>query len=232
MRVSGIVVASVALVVAVAACGSGTIASPVATPAPPTSAATHAGPSAPAPNASAPTAAAPITPEPATAVPLTPAAITPEPTRAGPFTLRSGAFAAGGPIPSRYTCDGADISPDLSWTGVPDGTEALVLVVDDPDAGGFVHWIVLDMPPDQASLARGAGKAGGSLRQGTNDFGAAAWGGPCPPSGEHRYRFALYALTSPLGLRDASGPGEVRDALDRSRVLGKAVLEANYRRGG
>jgi Raf kinase inhibitor-like YbhB/YbcL family protein len=153
------------------------------------------------------------------------------PTPAGPFTLRSGTFASGGAIPARYTCDGADISPDLSWTGVPDGAGALVLVVDDLDAAGFVHWLVLDMSPDGASLARGGGKAGGPVQQGTNDFGAAAWGGPCPPSGDHRYRFTLYALAAPLGLHDAPGGGPVREALGRSQVLGRAVLTAHYRRG-
>jgi Raf kinase inhibitor-like YbhB/YbcL family protein len=165
-------------------------------------------------------------------VPATTAPATAAPTPARPFTLRSGAFASGGAIPSQYTCDGADISPDLSWTGTPDGTNALVLVVDDPDAGGFAHWLVLDMPPDRASLARGAGKAGGSPQQGTNDFGAAAWGGPCPPSGDHRYRFTLYALAAPMGLRGAPARGPVHEALGKSKVLGRAVLTAHYRRGG
>jgi hypothetical protein len=161
-----------------------------------------------------------------------PSRASPAPSATGAFTLRSGAFAAGGAIPARYTCDGADVSPDLSWDGVPDGTAALVLVVDDPDAGGFVHWLVLDMPPSRASLARGAGKAGGSLQQGTNGFGTAAWGGPCPPSGDHRYRFTLYALATPLGLHGAPGGGPVREALGHAKVLGHAVVNAHYRRGG
>ena len=107
-----------------------------------------------------------------------------------------------------------------------------MLVVDDPDAGGFVHWLVLDMPPDHASLARGAGKAGGSVQQGTNGFGSAAWGGPCPPSGDHHYRFTLYALAAPLGLHGAPGVGPVREALGHAKVLGRAVVNAHYRRGG
>ena len=161
-----------------------------------------------------------------------PSRASPAPSATGAFTLRSGAFAAGGAIPARYTCDGADVSPDLSWDGVPDGTAALVLIVDDPDAGGFVHWLVLDMPPDRASLAPGAGKAGGSLQQGTNGFGSATWGGPCPPSGVHRYRFTLYALAAPLALNGAPGGGPVREALGHAKVLGHAVVNAHYRRGG
>ena len=117
------------------------------------------------------------------------------------FNLTSSAVTAGGSIPRAYTCDGANTSPELAWNGAPAGTAALVLVVDDPDAGGFVHWLVLDLPgAEHGTLAAGIPPSATTPRQGTNDFGHAGWSGPCPPSGEHRYTFTLYALAAPLGL--------------------------------
>ena len=149
------------------------------------------------------------------------------------FALTSTAFEPGGAIPKRFTCDGEDGSPDLAWTGAPDGTGALVLVVDDPDARGWVHWIVLDMAgTSTGALARGVGVSPDAPAQGRNDFGRIGWGGPCPPSGTHRYDFTLYALAEPLSLPGQPDGGAVRKALDRANVLGKAVLEATYQRGG
>ena len=149
------------------------------------------------------------------------------------FTLTSSAIAAGGSIPRRFTCDGADTSPELAWNGAPAGTAALVLVVDDPDAGGFVHWLVLDLPgADQGTLAGGIPPSAASLSQGTNDFGRRGWGGPCPPSGEHRYTFTMYALAAPLGLPDGASKSAVRRALAGANVLATAVLGARYRRAG
>ena len=149
------------------------------------------------------------------------------------FTLTSTAVERGGAIPKRYTCDGEDGSPDLAWTGAPDGTGALTLLVDDPDARGWVHWIVLDMAGSSSgALARGVGVSPDAPVQGRNDFGRIGWGGPCPPSGTHRYAFTLYALAEPLGLAGQPDGAAVRKALDRAQVLGKAVLEATYRRGG
>lgn len=147
------------------------------------------------------------------------------------FTLTSSAIAAGGSIPRRFTCDGADTSPELAWKGAPAGTTALVLVVDDPDAGGFVHWLVLDLPgADQGTLAAGIPPSAAIFSQGTNDFGRRGWGGPCPPSGEHRYTFTLYALAAPLGLPDGASKTAVRRALAGANVLATAVLGARYRR--
>jgi len=149
------------------------------------------------------------------------------------FTLSSTAFSAGGSIPRRFTCDGEDVSPDLAWSGAPDGTAALVLVVDDPDARGWVHWIVLDLPGSaEGSLPLGASRAPAAPAQGTNDFRRSGWGGPCPPSGTHRYVFTLYALAAPLGLPGEPDGATVRGALGRATVLGEAVLEGTYRRGG
>jgi Raf kinase inhibitor-like YbhB/YbcL family protein len=149
------------------------------------------------------------------------------------FSLSSSAFAEGGSIPRDLTCDGGNTSPELAWQGAPAGTEALVLVVDDPDAGGFVHWLVLDLPgAGHGTLAAGILPTAADPRQGTNDFGHRGWGGPCPPSGEHRYTFTLYALAAPLGLADAASRAAVRRALAGANVLGKAVLQAHYRRAG
>ena len=149
------------------------------------------------------------------------------------FTLESAAFADGGEIPARFTCDGEDVSPDLTWSGAPDGTAAFVLVVDDPDAAGFVHWIAYDLTgSDGGGLAAGIASSPDAPPQGTNDFGKVGWGGPCPPSGSHRYRFTLSALAAPLGLQGAPNGVELRAAMTRATVLGTAVLQGRYQRGG
>ena len=149
----------------------------------------------------------------------------------GPFTLASSAFADGAAIPREYTCDGKDGSPALAWTGVPPATKALVLVVDDPDANGWVHWIVLDLPGTDGGLPKGVDPGAATPQQGTNDFGRRGWGGPCPPSGTHHYRFTLTALGAPLALAGHPGGSAVRGALKAARVLGEARLTATYRRG-
>jgi Raf kinase inhibitor-like YbhB/YbcL family protein len=146
------------------------------------------------------------------------------------FTLGSSAFRPGGAIPRRFTCDGADVSPALAWAGVPAGTASLVLLVDDPDAGDFAHWVAYAIPAATTGLAEGAGTARSPLAQGTNDFGRVGYGGPCPPSGTHHYRFTLYALAAPLGLAVAPRAAAVRAALARADVLGRATLTATYSR--
>ena len=152
---------------------------------------------------------------------------------AGPFRLTSSAFAAGDAIPRELTCDGANVSPPLAWTGVPAGTAALVLLVDDPDAGDFVHWIVLDLPGADGSLLKGVNRTAATPQQGTNGFGNTGWGGPCPPSGTHHYRFTLAALAAPLGLAGHPAGSDVRAALTaaKPKVLGTATLTATYHRG-
>jgi Raf kinase inhibitor-like YbhB/YbcL family protein len=156
---------------------------------------------------------------------------TPTPTHSPKFTLTSAAFHAGGTIPRHYTCDGSDTSPALSWTGVPDGAGGLALVVDDPDASGFAHWLVYDIPAGTTHLAAGAGAAGSThFAQGTNDFGRVGYGGPCPPSGAHHYHFTLYALAAPLGLSGHPRASAVRAALARANVLVKATLIGTYAR--
>ena len=148
------------------------------------------------------------------------------------FSLDSPAFAPGGPIPRRHTCQGEDLSPPLRWTDVPDGTAEFALVVDDRDARGWVHWVVVGLPADAVELAEGVPPSGpGAPLQGRNDFGRRGWGGPCPPpgSGDHHYVFTLYALSSPLGLTGDPLAAEVRSAA-AGRTLGTAVLEGTFRR--
>jgi len=124
------------------------------------------------------------------------------------LVVTSTAFAAGAEIPSRYTCEGDDVSPPLAWTGIPAGTRSLALIVDDPDAPDpraprvvWAHWILYDLPPEVAGLPEAAGR--GALppgtREGTNDWKHAGYGGPCPPVGRHRYFHRLYALDCVLG---------------------------------
>lgn len=114
------------------------------------------------------------------------------------ITVTSPDFADGAAIPARFTCDGANISPSLDWSGVPAGTAALALVVDDPDAPGgtFTHWVVVDIDPATNGIDQGAPPAG--ARQAPNSAGKRSWFGPCPPSGTHHYRFTLYALSRQL----------------------------------
>jgi Raf kinase inhibitor-like YbhB/YbcL family protein len=116
------------------------------------------------------------------------------------MNLASGAFTDGDPIPAEHTCDGADTSPPLAWTDVPDGVAAFAVLVTDPDAGGFVHWVLADIPADVRELPAGEGDVIGV--PGANGFGDTGWGGPCPPSGEHRSEFRLYALAKPIGLEE------------------------------
>jgi Raf kinase inhibitor-like YbhB/YbcL family protein len=113
---------------------------------------------------------------------------------------------------------------------VPAGTGALVLVVDDPDARGFVHWLVVDLPGTDGGLPKGVDPAAASPQQGRNGFGQPGWGGPCPPSGTHHYKFTLTALGAPLKLAGQPDAGAVRDALAGAKILGTAVLTGTYRR--
>jgi Raf kinase inhibitor-like YbhB/YbcL family protein len=144
-----------------------------------------------------------------------------------PIAITSTAFTDGGSIPSRYTCDSDDVSPQLAWAGAPGDTAAFALIVDDPDARGWIHWIVADIPPDQASSPEG--ESAGT--DGRNDFGSTGWRGPCPPSGSHRYVFEIFALSERLELPAGFSADELRAAMeDKVRASGR--LTASYRRGG
>lgn len=143
------------------------------------------------------------------------------------LAVTSTAFTEGDTIPSQFTCDGTDLSPPLEWSGAPDATVAFAVIVDDPDARGFIHWAVADIPADRTSLEEGAA----SGTEGSNDFGRAGYGGPCPPSGSHRYVFTVYALSEATGLAPGFSADELRDAM-KGKVLGTGQLAASYRRGG
>jgi len=163
--------------------------------------------------------------------PGAPSSATPAPTVAA-FTLTTAAFHTDGVIPARFTCDGRDISPAMAWTGTPVGTKWLVLVMVDIDAHEFTHWIAYAISPGTTRLAEGAGAASSQLAQGTNDFGHVGYGGPCPPSGTHRYVWRLYALAAPIGLSGTPDGATVRAALAQAQVLGKATIMAWYARSG
>jgi Raf kinase inhibitor-like YbhB/YbcL family protein len=144
--------------------------------------------------------------------------------------LVSRAFDEGASIPVRYTCDGANVSPPLDWAGVPGDAKALVLIVDDPDAHDFVHWVVFDLAAaPTGQLAEGASTGSNAPRQGINGFGKVGWGGPCPPSGTHHYRFRLIAIRQALGLKGAPTAAQVLDAT-RGQALGEAKLTGTYHR--
>ena len=150
-------------------------------------------------------------------------------TSSAPFTISSTAFAEGSAIPPEYSCKGADVSPELVWSGVPDGTKALVLFVDDPDGRDWVHWTALDLDPTSTGLPRGVPASAAAPQQGRNDFGNVGYGGPCPPSGTHHYRFTLYALDAMLPLAAAPRVQRLQTAM-AGHVIDSAVLTGTYRR--
>lgn len=144
------------------------------------------------------------------------------------FELTSPEFHHGGAIPRRYTCDGDDISPPLTWSGAPDGAVSLALVMDDPDARGFVHWVVYNLDASATGGLQTGWSETGEF-QGTNSFGRVGYGGPCPPSGEHRYVVRLLALDTLLALEGAPRADDLLAAAD-GHVLAEARLEGTYRR--
>ncbi len=156
-------------------------------------------------------------------------AMVPDRSPSASFSLTSSAFADGAPIPVEHSCRGADVSPPLAWSGVPAGAGALVLFVDDPDGRDWVHWSVLDLAPRDGSLAAGILSSADPPQQGRNDFGRYGYGGPCPPSGTHHYRFTLYALAEPLGLPGHPDGSTVRGALARATVLAQTTLVGTFR---
>lgn len=159
----------------------------------------------------------------------------PQTTPAGKtMKLESTAFTANGMIPFLYTCDGQDISPPLSWDTPPTGTQSLALIVDDPDAPGrtFVHWVVYDIPPETHHLPQAAPSEPtllGGGTQGKNDFDKLGYGGPCPPSGIHRYFFKLYALDRELELKSGATKAQLEAAMS-GHILAAAELVGRYAR--
>lgn len=149
--------------------------------------------------------------------------------------IKSAAFEEGGMIPKKYTCDGRDVSPPLSWTSVPEGTKSFALICDDPDAptrGTWIHWVIFNMPaeirelpdniPPQKTLTDGA-------KQGINDFRKIGYGGPCPPSGTHRYYFYLYALDTKINLEGGATKEQLMRTME-GHILGEGKLMGKYKR--
>jgi Raf kinase inhibitor-like YbhB/YbcL family protein len=149
--------------------------------------------------------------------------------------LKASSFAAGSTIPARFTCDGSDVSPALSWSEPPAGTKSHVLIMDDPDAPRrtWVHWVIYDLPATDHNLAEGVPAQDtlpSGARQGTNDFGGVGYGGPCPPPGSpHRYYFRLFALDTRLELEAGASQREVERSM-RGHVLAQTELMARYGR--
>jgi Raf kinase inhibitor-like YbhB/YbcL family protein len=143
--------------------------------------------------------------------------------------VTSPAFGAGQTIPKRFTCDGDDVSPPLAFRGVPPRARELALVVEDPDADRFVHWSLLRISPGTERIPEGRVPSGSIETE--NSFGDRAWGGPCPPEDDepHRYVFALYALSRPLGLDEDASPDDVRRAIGDA-AIGRGRLTAEYGR--
>jgi Raf kinase inhibitor-like YbhB/YbcL family protein len=144
--------------------------------------------------------------------------------------LTSPAFENGGNIPSKYTCDAENISPPLAWSEVPEGTVSFVLIHDDPDAipvAGHVwdHWILFNVPTDVTSIPENSTVG----TEGETSFGKTDYGGPCPPSGEHRYLFKLYALRTTLDLPKGSTKKEIEDTI-AGDILAEAELVGLYHR--
>lgn len=139
--------------------------------------------------------------------------------------VSSPAFEADGPIPARFTCDGADVSPELRMVGLPEGTGSLVLIMDDPDApvGTWDHWIAYDVDPTGV-IPENVGALGTG---GLNSWKRIGYGGPCPPGGTHRYFFRILALDGLLGLAEGATKDQVLDAVE-GRVLGEATLMGTF----
>jgi Raf kinase inhibitor-like YbhB/YbcL family protein len=151
------------------------------------------------------------------------------------FAIKSGAFDHESAIPSKHSCDGADVSPAISWSEPPGGTRSFALIMDDPDApaGTWVHWVIYNIPAQARNLAENVPKQpelkDGS-RQGRNDFRKPGYGGPCPPrGGPHRYYFKLYALDTMLNLSSGATKAEVEGAM-KGHILAQAELMGRYKR--
>lgn len=170
------------------------------------------------------------------ALPLLALVLAPGGSAASRFSISSPAFAPNGPIPSKHTCEGEDVSPALAFSGLPDGTKSLALIVDDPDApdpaapkSTWVHWVLYDLPPTSTGLPEGVTALPSGTREGKNDWKRTGWGGPCPPIGTHRYFFKLYALDTLLGdLREPTKAALLK-AME-GHVLAQAEVVGTYRK--
>jgi Raf kinase inhibitor-like YbhB/YbcL family protein len=150
-------------------------------------------------------------------------------TRGRKMKITSSAFQQGANIPSKSSCDGADTSPPLQIQEIPPEAKSLVLIVDDPDApsGLFTHWIAWNISPQTSTIAEGSAPKG---TRGTNDFGKSGYGGPCPPSGTHRYFFKIFALDQELNLAAGAKRAQL-DAAMKGHVIAQGELMGHYSRG-
>jgi len=148
------------------------------------------------------------------------------------FSIASPAFKNGLPIPTLYSCKGRNISPALSWSDAPSGTKSLTLIMDDPDAPGgtWVHWVIYNIPTSAGGIQKAAPAqaqlADGSLN-GSNSWGNLGYGGPCPPSGTHRYFFKLYALDTVLGLPSGANRQKLLSAM-QNHILAQGELMGTF----
>lgn len=150
------------------------------------------------------------------------------------IAITSNAFDEGGLIPSKYTCDGVDVSPPLRWDGIPEGAASIALICDDPDApmGTWVHWVLFNLPARAKELAENITTdetLTDGTRQGINDFGKIGYGGPCPPSGTHRYFFKIYALDTQLDLATGADKSQLLEAME-GHILAQGQLMGKYKR--
>jgi Raf kinase inhibitor-like YbhB/YbcL family protein len=148
--------------------------------------------------------------------------------------IKSPAFVPGGKIPAKYTCDGMDISPPLTWTSGPEGTKTFALICDDPDApmGTWVHWVLFNLPADITEFRENVPperEFENGAKQGINDFRKIGYGGPCPPSGVHRYFFKLYALDTEIYLEAGATKAKLLKAME-GHVLAEGQLMGRYER--
>jgi Raf kinase inhibitor-like YbhB/YbcL family protein len=144
-----------------------------------------------------------------------------------PMAFSSPAFRAGEAIPERFTCDGQDISPPLAWSDIPAGAVELAVVMSDPDANGFVHWVLAGVDAGVTGLEEGTVPDGAV--QARNDAGETGWSGPCPPSGTHTYVFTLYALPEPAALDPSVGPLDAAADVQEAAIA-TATFSATYQR--
>jgi len=169
--------------------------------------------------------------------PGAPPSPSPSPEEGGPemtMELTSTAFAQGEPIPRKYTCDGEDISPPLRWSDPPQGTQSFALIADDPDApmGTWVHWVLYNLPAEARTLPEGIpaqAELPGGGQHGQNSWRRLDYGGPCPPSGTHRYFFKLYALDTALDLDPGASKEQLLKAME-GHILAHAELMGTYAR--
>ncbi len=157
--------------------------------------------------------------------------------RIAEMKLESPAFAQQEPIPREYTCEGEDRSPPLRWSGVPEGAKSLALIVDDPDAPDpkapkrtWIHWVVFGIPTDADAIPSGGPLPSGA-QEGRNDWDRTDYGGPCPPIGEHRYFFKLYALDTQLGELSQPSKAELERAM-QGHILAQTELVGRYEKSG